>query len=119
MGCHNRPASAELEETLSPSDWSDLTAVTVAFVKGVAPAEVVRRMGRDPAAAEDLLHEEVWELQGGGAELQLAVQVDQLDGVTVTIEPNGWLLTTAQYAEAVSRCRKAGRWYRCSGTPTP
>ena len=92
---------------MSAPDWSDLMAVTVTFVRGVAPVDVVRRLGRDPSAAGDLLHEQVWELQGAGAELQLAVQVDEIDGVTVIIEPNGWLLTTAQHAEAVSRGAEA------------
>ena len=87
---------------MSVADWSDLMAVTVTFVKGVSPAEVVRRLGRDPTSGENLLHEDVWELPGAGAELQLAVQVDEIDGVTVIIEPNGWLLTTPEYAEAVS-----------------
>jgi hypothetical protein len=92
---------------LSPSDWSDLMAVTVTFVKGVSPAEAVRRLRRDPASAENLLHEEVWELQGAGAELQLGIQVDELNDLTVIIEPNGWLLTTPEYAEAVSQGAEA------------
>jgi hypothetical protein len=77
-------------------------AVTVTFVKGVAPDEVVRRLGRDPSSGESLLHEQVWERQGQGGELQLSVQVDQVEDVTVIIEPNGWLLTAPQVAQAVS-----------------
>lgn len=84
------------------ADWTDLMALTVTFVRGVSPDAVVRRLGADPSAGVEMLHHEVWEAQGSGAEFQLGVQVDQVDGWTVVVEPNGWLLTAQGTAESVS-----------------
>ena len=84
------------------ADWTDLMAVTVTFARGVSPEEVVRRLGADPSAGVDMLHHEVLEAQGEGYDFRLGVQVDQVDGWTVVVEPNGWLLTVPDTAESVS-----------------
>ena len=77
-------------------------AVTVTFVRDVRSEELVLRLGADPSAGVEMLHHEVWEAQGQGYDFRLGVQVDQMDGWTVVVEPNGWLLTVPATAELVS-----------------
>jgi len=77
-------------------------AVTVTFVRGVSPDEVIRRLGANPSAGTEMLHSDVWETQGQGYEFHLGVQVDVVDAWTVIVEPNGWMLTSPGTAERVS-----------------
>jgi len=70
-------------------------------VSGIAAADVAARLGVDPRESVPVRFDNVWDEHDYDA-VHLAAQVDELDGHTVIIEPNGWLMTANTRTERVS-----------------
>ena len=98
----------ELIERLNPSPstltpwWEMIDAVTVTAVSGLGAREVVSRLGGDPRSGFALRFREVWADHPYDG-VHLAAQIDELEGQTTVVEPNGWLMSTDSVAAEVSR----------------
>jgi hypothetical protein len=81
--------------------WQQVDDVTLTVVERQTPAEVKARLGVDAASARMLRFWEVWSgVPYDGA--HLAVQIDELHGHGVIVEPTGWVLTVERLARQLS-----------------
>jgi hypothetical protein len=81
--------------------WQEIDDITLTLVRDRTRTELATRLGLDASAGKLRRFWEVW----GGVPydgIHLALQVDELPGQGVIIEPTGWVLTTDHIAERLS-----------------
>ncbi|MCA0144204.1 DUF6461 domain-containing protein [Blastococcus sp. LR1] len=96
---------------MSDYDWFDIEAIALTFLRGARLEEVVHVLRLDPATERMRTFDDAEEDPDVSSDA-FPVQMEELEGWLVVVEPNGFLMTDHHVLSRLSRGGTAICWFR-------